>query len=184
MEDKASGQKCFFTLNYDTLIEQFFRSQQIKLVDGFSEAIESEGVSYFDHKLFGDSLHPHLIKLHGSLDWLPNRRKKVIEHEWLRVMRPVVTELAVKIFEGDSPPIVLVGTHNKPKYYINPLFEEQPWHFKESLGEVKRLVICGYSFGDKAINMRLLHWLNQDAARRVVLIHYAPKECQNWQERQ
>jgi hypothetical protein len=69
VRDQDSGQKLFFTLNYDTLIEQFFRHVNVRLVDGFGSPIENEGISYFDARLFIDRDHPHLHKLHGSLDW-------------------------------------------------------------------------------------------------------------------
>ena len=99
------------------------------------------------------------------------------EQEPLRLLRPTVPQLAAKNFDLAAAPVVLVGTHNKPGFYINPLFEEQHWRFKEALSEADRLVVCGYSFGDKAINTRLLYWLDQFRERRVLLIHHDPDAC-------
>src|ERR1035437_6733975 len=177
VEDKASGQKLFFTLNYDTLLEQFFRRARVRLVDGFWGPVESEGVSYFDAGLFADREHPHVLKLYGSLDWFLNRRASPAEQKPLRLLRPTVPELAAKNFDLAVAPLILVGTHNKPAYYTKPLFEDQHWRFKEALSEADRLVICGYSFGDKAINSRLLYWLDQSRERRVLLIHHDPEAC-------
>jgi hypothetical protein len=78
---------------------------------------------------------------------------------------------------GEITPVVLVGTHNKPRYYTSPWFEEQHWRLREALSEANRLVICGHSFGDKAINGRLLYWLNQSPERRAFLIHHDPEAC-------
>lgn len=177
VEDKHSDQKLFFTLNYDTLLEEFFRRANVRLVDGFGSPVEMEGVSYFDARLFADREHPHVFKLHGSLDWFLNRRVSPAEEEPLRLLRPTVPELAAKNFDFAVAPFVLVGTHNKPGYYTKPLFEEQHWRFKEALSEADRLVICGYSFGDEAINTRLLYWLDQFREGQVLLIHHDPEAC-------
>ena len=59
--DQDSGQKLFFTLNYDTLLEQFFRRANVRLVDGFGSPVESEGVSYFDARLFADRECPQVL---------------------------------------------------------------------------------------------------------------------------
>jgi hypothetical protein len=177
VRDGDCGQKLFFTLNYDTVLEKFFWDQQVRVVDGFGEPVVQEGVSFFDPLLFADRQTPHVVKLHGSLDWFLNRRVGSRKSEPLRVLRPAVAGEAAKQYELDVAPLVLVGTHNKPSYYTNPLFEEQHWRFKGALCEAVRLVICGYSFGDKAINLRILHWLNQNPERQVLLIHHCPAEC-------
>ena len=178
VRDEDSGQKLFFTLNYDTLLEQFFAAQKIRIVDGFESQVVDEGVSYFEPRAFAECEHPHLVKLHGSLNWFLNQRRGNGAQEPLRLLRPIDYKLADRRFDLHGARLVLVGTHNKPRYYTNPLFEEQHWQFKDGLERAKYLVICGYSFGDKAINTRVLYWLSQGAQNQVVLIHPKPGLCQ------
>lgn len=178
VRDEDLGHKQFFTLNYDTLLEQFFRSHKIQIIDGFEPPIVGEGISYFEPRVFAKREHPHVVKLHGSLDWHFNRRKGQTQQERLRLIRPIDPEIASRKFELDGGPLVLVGTHNKPRHYTSPVFEDQHWQFKDGLERAKYLVVCGYSFGDKAINTRVLYWLSQGSQNQVVLIHPKPDLCQ------
>lgn len=177
IEDRTVGQKIFFTLNYDTNLETFLAGRAIRFVDGFGDSVASEGICYFDPSTYEDSSTLHVIKLHGSLNWFTNRVSRGPSDGQLKFIKVLDYQTAAKSFEIDVP-IVIVGTHNKPAGYTNPLFEDQHNRFLTSLRATKNLVVCGYSFGDKAINTRLLYWLDQDRNRRMIVIHPNPKECQ------
>jgi hypothetical protein len=182
--DGDSGQKIFFTLNYDTLVERYFRSPAakgllrsgMKLTDGFGPLVESEGVSYFDSKLFDESTCPQLIKLHGSLDWIWNASAGQAASNPLKMLKVMKPDIAGEKFKLDNP-LILVGTHNKPTYYSGPLFVEQHLRFHTVLKKSSRLVVCGYSFGDNAINTRVFYWLDQNRSNRACVVHPKPEDC-------
>jgi hypothetical protein len=168
--DVNSGQKVFFTLNNDTLLEQSFKSANVKLVDGFGPVVESEGISYFDQRLFEDLSSPQLIKLHGSLDWFWTKSSP------LQLFKLVERNRAAKRFELDNP-LILVGTHNKANYYSAPLLAELHAHFRGVLKVSLRVIVCGYSFGDDAINTQLFYWLDQSTDNRVLVVHPDCADC-------
>lgn len=175
--DSDVGHKTFFTLNYDTLVEQFFRSRGVLLIDGFGPQVEAEGIYYFNASVYEDTSRPHLVKLHGSLDWFANRRIADNADQPALIVRPANEDKFKEYAEKDAP-IVLVGTHNKPRNYATPQFEEQHAQLRIGLNKAIRLVVCGYSFGDQAINSRLLLWLLQRAERRMTVIHPNIAQCQ------
>lgn len=177
IQDHAFGQKTFFTLNYDLNLEMFFGARNIRFVDGFGNPDAMKGVCYFDPATYEDSSVSHIVKLHGSLDWFNNRVSRGPSDGSLKFIKVLDHEKAAKHFEMDAP-VVIVGTHNKPAHYISPLFEDQQNPFLIALRATKNIVVCGYSFGDKAINARLRYWLDQDRNRRMIVIHPNPSECQ------
>jgi hypothetical protein len=155
-----------------TLLEQFFKSANVKLVDGFGRIVESDGISYFDQGLFEDFSSPQLIKLHGSLNWFWTKSAP------LKLFKLVERNRAIKQFELDNP-LILVGTHNKTNYYSAPLLADQHAYFRGVLKISSRMVVCGYSFSDDAINMHLFHWLDQRKDNRVLVIHPDGADCKN-----
>ena len=176
-QDLSSGQKFIFTLNYDLILETLFQDIGIHLVDGFDSAVTSDGVSYFNPLLYDDDSRTHLTKLHGSLNWFTNKhRGNVPRSQSFRLIKPVNTELANRHFEMDIP-MVLVGTHNKTTNYSGPIFEDQQAHMLSVMNKTSNLVICGYSFGDKAVNTRIQHWLDKSTSNRMILIHRNPNRC-------
>jgi hypothetical protein len=175
-KDGTSAQKIIFTLNYDTVLETFLRGCDLQLNDGFGPAIDDDGVRYADWDMFEDSRTPQLIKLHGSLDWRINRSTSNQESQPVRLIKIVDAERAHKRFDIGAP-LILIGTHNKPSFYTNPLFEDQHMRLFNVLKSARRLIVCGYSFGDKAINTRILYWLDKDRERRMVLVHPNEKDC-------
>ncbi len=74
-------------------------------------------------------------------------------------------------------PIILVGADNKGVDYNKPVFDELHFQFYTALKKVKRLIVCGYGFGDNVINLRLRSWLNRSLENKIVLIHRNPAEC-------
>jgi len=170
--DVDSGQKLFFTLNHDTLLEQFFKSAQVTLVDGFGQIVESEGISYFDEGLFEDLAAPQLIKLHGSLDWFRSKGSP------LKFFKRVDENRATKRLELDNP-LMLVGTHNKTDFYGAPLFADLHHHLRRVLKVSSRVIVSGYSFCDGAINREVFYWLDQRKDNRVLVIHPDGADCKH-----
>jgi hypothetical protein len=175
--DSAFAHVSFFTLNYDALVERVLAERNVAFVDGFADADPDTGVRSFDATRYEKELtRPHLIKLHGSLDWFTNRARKPELQVPFRVVRVVDAKQAAKHFELRAP-MVLIGTHNKPRSYAGPLFEDQHYRFASDLKQSSKIVVCGYSFGDKAINTRLIYWMDDGSDRRMTLIHPNPDLC-------
>jgi len=76
-------------------------------------------------------------------------------------------------------PIILLGRNNKEIDYFKPIFEDLHFQFDSALrsAKLKRLIVCGYGFGDNVINLRLKSWLRRSSANKMVLIHPKPEEC-------
>lgn len=71
----------------------------------------------------------------------------------------------------DGLPLLLVGTHNKILDYVDdPIFLDLHYIFYNSLKNTQRLVVTGYSFGDKAINTRIAEWMLFSQNNRLVII--------------
>ena len=67
--------------------------------------------------------------------------------------------------------MLLVGTFNKIPDYTGGIFRELHHRFRSTLREADRLVVCGYSFGDKAINSEVIEWCYAKRGRRFLIIH-------------
>ena len=161
-----------FTLNHDTLLEQYFNNHKIKFTDGFDSPVND--VRYWKPELFdGEISNVRLFKLHGSVDWfrleeglgiIPlggDRWYSKNRNGEMQYLRSERTEF-------------LAGSFNKILQYVEPPYDDLLCWFLKGLRETSRLVICGYSFGDKGINTRLLDWVYSAAENKIVLIHPEP----------
>jgi hypothetical protein len=68
----------------------------------------------------------------------------------------------------------LVGTFNKIADYSQQLFGKLLTSFRTFLSKADRVVVCGYSFGDKGINTALIDWLYSNQNRRLIVVHRYP----------
>lgn len=165
-----------FTLNHDTLLEQFFSSNSIPVQDGFGEPVNN--VRYWDYNLFKEFNNKFsLIKLHGSVNWFrfnaeenPKTVQIGIPLEWdfWHTKNPK-GDLQYPI---DGRPMFLAGTFNKMLQYNFGIWNTLHRHFYEVLNNsLDTLIICGYSFGDKGINTRLIEWMDGNIQNRILVIH-------------
>ena len=64
-----------YTLNHDTVLEQYLSNADIQVIDGFGLPQEN-GLRYWNFELLeGTDLKVRLLKLHGSINWfafIPN----------------------------------------------------------------------------------------------------------------
>lgn len=123
----------------------------------------------------------NLYKLHGSIDW--SRWRPETEHndfwgEWVG-FAPATRHRSPWISEGR--PIILVGRFNKELSHAGSPFAELFAAARASLSGVTRLVVSGYSFGDKAVNTMLVEWLYSAprGERRLIVAHANPDELRN-----
>lgn len=183
--DKSVKGVNIFTLNHDTLLENFLRSERIKVVDGLRDASNGDGSRRWDRSVFDDlgGKSVRIFKLHGSVDWF---RWNLITSSWLQ--HKVSTEntdrdrcfigtcnttesFYSKVFEEEGPQL-LAGTFNKVFSYNAGIFFELQNRFFHALQdpECKTLIICGYGFGDKGINTRIVEWRHRSLEHRLLII--------------
>ncbi|MCY4673755.1 MAG: hypothetical protein OXD43_08355 [Bacteroidetes bacterium] len=167
------------TLAHDTHVENFL-SEHVSLADGFSpEQTDCGWRVWQDH--FPEGSIPFL-KLHGSTNWKKlrndgnnNRSPETIginmansECSSPRPDEPSDPECWRRGF--DRRPLLLIGTFNKPAMYTGPMLLDVHYRFRKILRNTDTLVVCGYSFGDKAINTQLIFWLTSLSGRSLVVI--------------
>jgi hypothetical protein len=166
------------TLNHDTVLEGALGKAGLKLSDGF-------GHRYGPLRLWSDDFpepgHPpiRLLKLHGSVDWfrfrLPLGRGgatvdviascRGIDRNYIRGADGTLLDLPVA-----ARPELLVGTLTKILNYPRGIYGETHWRFRESLRATTRIVVCGYGFGDKAVNSALIDWMDRTHEGRLLVV--------------
>lgn len=166
------------TVCHDTHVERYFRNGGISLADGFAD--EDGDLRYWTGDFSSSETIPFL-KLHGSVNWFRLSRDT---GSWFDDKISVVDGdfLHTKNKEGefqlalDGRPMLLVGSFNKVSEYSRGVFRELHYHFRHSIRTADKVVICGYSFGDKGINGELINWYYSKPGRKFVVIHPNPDE--------
>lgn len=164
-----------FTLNLDTLLETALSKTGLHVNDGFSEPIHD--VRYFDVRNFESGHGVRLIKLHGSINWF-KLRPEDDDKTYDDVGIPLNYDFwHTRDHRGklqwpvDGRPMMLTGTFNKMIDYGIGVFADLHYQFYKSLQDCKNLIICGYGFGDRGINQRVLDWLFKYPGVRTIVIH-------------
>ncbi len=168
------------TLCHDTHVEKHLRTEGISLADGFAD--EEAGVRYWTRDLASKGRIPFL-KLHGSVDWF--RLRPPNPESWYddRIGIPPDGDYNhTKTKAGhwrdavDGRPLLLIGTFNKFEQYSKGIFLDLHHRFRSTLREADRLLVCGYSFGDKGINTAIVEWYYASRGRSLLIIHPNPDE--------
>lgn len=135
----------YFTLNYDTLLEDALALERIPLSDGFAGGT----TAWWNPDDYQDSrAHARLFKLHGSIDWsmcngdiFPRRiRDGLIVAE--RNEHILIWPAATKYREAQRDPYAQLITYLRQSL--------RPANSTQSV-----LCICGYSFADEHINIEI-----------------------------
>ena len=170
------------TLAHDTHAEtflerEFLKRNDIGLYDGFRADPDNLPELRRWCNRFEDTECIPFLKLHGSVSW---------HHKWqggnggYAYSKPYLatgyleTSNEAPSIQPDSRPLLLVGTFNKPTRYAKDLMIDIHYRFRRVLERSNVLVICGYSFGDKAINNHII--FSQVPERRIVVIDPRPRE--------
>jgi hypothetical protein len=176
-EDRTQSILDFYSLNHDTVLDQFFRSVDIPFVDGFGEP-EHE-IRYWSASRFEEPTERlRLLKLHGSVDW---RAFPPDGYHWpsecVGIHTGVLDPLNLVNRSGKrypshcySRPRVLIGTFNKLMDYSQGIFGDVHCIFQRNLHYTDCLVVCGYGFGDKGINAQFLQWIGSSPHRKAAVI--------------
>ncbi|MBW8042607.1 MAG: hypothetical protein FVQ85_21790 [Planctomycetes bacterium] len=171
-----------FTLNHDTILEQYLSSMGLRIIDGFSEPVNN--VRYLDLRLFDNPVNSiRLFKLHGSINWFRfTSRSSTLAYDDIGI--PLEADYwhtrnpnGVMQLPVDGRPMFLVGVFNKILHYTSGLYADMHYYFHASLKNISRLVVCGYGWRDKGINSRIINWLYSNDENLVVLIHPRPDSC-------
>ena len=163
------------TLCHDTHIETFLQERDVALVDGFSQPTSSctedrrpQDPPGWNGDFDSENRIPFL-KLHGSVNWYS------YEEQVRRIHPDCNGQYAIidgNIQDSDGRPELLIGTFNKIADYSSGIFRDIHYHFRRKLKQANCLIVCGYSFGDKAINSELIDWYVE--GRRLVVIDPNP----------
>lgn len=180
-QDKQLSNIDIFSLNHDTVLEQFLSQNGIQVVDGFGQPQNS--VRYWNPDLFdsGDS-KIRLFKLHGSVNWF---RFQPDNGSWSD--ESIGIPLDRDFWHTNSPqgqmqwpvgggPMLLVGTFNKMLQYTSDIYADLHYQLYRSLRHAQQLVVCGYSFGDKGINTRIIEWIYSSSNRKITVVHPEPEK--------
>ena len=166
------------TLSHDTHIETFLEQSNIPFSDGFLEP--ETDVRFWGNKFSPDSKIPFL-KLHGSVNWFYFAPQNENASEQRLGIPLHYDHHHTRTRNGDYRdssfrPELLIGTFNKIQKYSTGVYLDLCYKFRETLRKTDKLVICGYSFGDKGINSELLYWFYEQQNRQFIIIHPDPTE--------
>jgi hypothetical protein len=171
LANSTSKSNLIFTLNHDTILETYLAHLPIQLIDGFGTA--SSQLRRWDPSLFElDELSSvRLIKLHGSINWFFFEKK---DSYTLAIPLAEFWNKHPDVYPIDGRPAILVGTINKILQYSNPIYLDLQCCFHRLLMRCETLVVAGYSFSDKAINTRIIQWIDLGSPKKLIVIHPNP----------
>lgn len=159
------------TLNHDTVLERFMWQKGIQFTDGFigrPECVRHWAPVLFDRNKW----RVRLFKLHGSVSWF-----RLICGDGSSMLCSIpLGQNSRKYNPSDDRPIILVGTFNKMLRYTMGFSADVFSLTCRFLPRTQRLVICGYSFGDKGVNSLVIDWMYSSSDHRIVVIHDKPEE--------
>ncbi|HYI12161.1 MAG TPA: hypothetical protein VEK57_24115 [Thermoanaerobaculia bacterium] len=163
------------TLNHDTLVEQLMEKGGLELTDGFGPP--DGDVRWYDDRLYdAGRTSARLFKLHGSVSWyrfvvdgLP--RTAVVRRNHSGDVFDGKGNLLRRLIQDAA---FLTGG-NKAIRYQHGIYLDLLFRFQEVLRGCDVILMCGYGWGDAAINLRLETWMD-DPRKRIVLLHPDPEE--------
>lgn len=169
-----------FSLNHDTLIEQYLDLKKIEYCDGFIK--NDLNIRVWDQRSFNNSdFKINLYKLHGSINWFQFSRED--EGRWFVGSVPIYIK-DIDHIKGPNNSIlyrinrhlVLIGTFNKMFEYLTDIFIELHYRFFKMLLDSDCLVISGYSFNDKGVNYNIRRFAKSSYDKKIIIINPDPKE--------
>ncbi|MBI3189440.1 MAG: SIR2 family protein, partial [Ignavibacteriales bacterium] len=179
--DKNIANVDIFTLNHDILLEQYFSNTDIRVNDGFGPPQENNK-RYWNPELFEKNEYKvRLFKLHGSINWFTFNRndKRGLEEIAILLDWDIwhTKDLSGKRqWPAGGRPKFLAGTFNKMLNYSFDIYADQHYQFHKSLRGTKNLIVCGYGFHDKGINIKIAEWLYADERCKLIVIHPKPDD--------
>lgn len=180
-QDSETSGMDIFTLNHDTVMETYLSGERINYTDGFGEPVNN--VRYWAPDLYENtSFTVRLFKLHGSVNWF-----LFPPHEGTLINEPVGIPLDGDFWHTKNPngemqlpvhgrPMLLAGTFNKMLQYTSGIYADLYYQFYQILRHTRKLMICGYGFGDKGVNTRVVEWVYSSPDNKIIIIHPHPEK--------
>lgn len=150
----------YFTLNYDTLVEDALSLEQISFADGFDGGV----TGWWDIKTYErDLIDARVFKIHGSIDWC------LLENDVLP--RRIRSDMGIS---RKSEPVLIWPASTKYR-------ETQRDPYAQILNKLRKtlrpssntevvLTILGYSFNDSHINYELDRALNESGGSLTIVV--------------
>jgi hypothetical protein len=150
----------YFTLNYDSLLEDALSLERVPIADGF----DGGATGWWNPDAYGDrNAQARVFKLHGSIDWcriegdaLPRRVRQGLKYE-----------------ANDEPVMIWPASTKYSEAQRDPYAQIIDMMRNTLRPEVNReavLVIAGYSFGDEHINFELDKALRESEGTLTILV--------------
>jgi hypothetical protein len=170
-EDPFVSRMEIFTLNHDLLIERALEHAGIYFANGFVPV--SADLRSWDIESFAKSREKvRLTKLHGSIDWytrpILDRGPSCVCIATNRDVNHALGPDGSSALIYDSE--ILIGTFNKMTEYTMGIYADLFCAFRKALWALDKLVVSGYSFGDKGINASFVEWTRQKGERRTLIV--------------
>jgi hypothetical protein len=158
-----------FTLNHDLVLETYFQKKDIQFVIyRFGE--ENNHAKRWDTFPMDLSGKVRFYKLHGSIDW----KNLYLLNEWKQdnvlIPKSGFYDTSENVYADNNPPLILVGTTNKIIDYHRSVFVSLHNQFYQSLSNTDRLIVSGYCFRDRVINIRIINWIFELPQHKMIVI--------------
>lgn len=164
-----------FTTNYDTLFEQAAKAANIVVIDGFSFSMPREFAGRnFDLDIVNrarsrikgeESFIPnviHLLKLHGSVDWVMDEKRNVV--------------MQCDCEDNDNALMVYPSADKYAASYDQPYFEMMSRFQTAVRRDELLLIVVGFGFRDKHINNVVVEAAKQNPSCHLLIVDYSGKD--------
>jgi hypothetical protein len=158
-----------FTLNHDLVLETLFEKHREPYTVGFDKTVPGSTMLHWDEdSVLQKSGKAIIAKLHGSVDWREKNNLGEFLRDDQRTMAAFRRRPDDQAPEG-STPMMLIGRHNKLYHYNSYVYDALQFCFHQALKASDVLVVCGYGWGDKGVNSKILNWRFSGSNTLVVI---------------
>lgn len=170
-DDSTVKQINIFTLNHDTLIEQFLEKNCIKYSDGFAKEYCNDFWE-FNNDFESSNSKVRIFKLHGSINWYFDQYYKGEGRKYIKCKDHLNIKDKIRVSEElEKLPSSFLTGYDKHERYIDGMYGDLYYQFHKALLENNRLLVSGYGFGDYGMNRILITWLDRHKENQLILLH-------------
>ena len=156
----------YLILNYDTIIEDSLAINSIPYADG----LYGGATAWWDPNTFDYSgLSARVIKLHGSVDWYQLSNDPMPRRIRQGIALPQ---------QNDMPLLIWPSSTKYQETQLNPfaqLLDRARAAMRPNNREQRLLVVCGYSFRDKHINLEIEKAL-KDSQEDLTMVAFTDRD--------
>jgi hypothetical protein len=163
------GSLCVTTLNYDNTVEMATGADCATGIQEWS----------LGKRLKKPEKGIYLLKLHGSIDWYFEVKKREPIKDVVLTGSPWHKHAAKTLAKYDKELAIIFGRGNKLRPdgpFLDLLFE-----FRSELDNSDKLIAVGYSFRDPHVNDQIRRWLlAHESAQLIAIAPSIVKDCPPW----